>query len=124
MLGIALTLPSRRRCPARHRVLWPSLAFWPDACAGSREPSRDWLRDRPVRFPHLVEICGPPLQAGLSELIPIGGGPSGHELSALLGRSVRHYSSRRLLTVLRPCADSTGSWRAAIWQSPYRACNP
>src|SRR5580704_9019736 len=48
----------------------------------------------PVRFPHLVEICSPPLQAGLSELIPIGGAPLALELSALLGVCVRHYSSR------------------------------
>src|ERR1700722_19583770 len=68
----------------------------------------------PVRFPDLVEICSSPLQAGLSELIPIGGAPLALELSALLGVCVRHYSSRRLLTIPRHCDDSTGRWRAAI----------
>jgi hypothetical protein len=77
----------------------------------------------PVRFPHLVEICSPPLQAGLSELIPIGGAPLALELSAFLRVCVWHLSSRRLLTVPRHSDDSTGRWRAAIDFPAWRRRN-
>ena len=43
-----------------------------------------------VRLPEMIEICGSPLLAGLSELIPIGGAPLAVELSAFFGVFVRH----------------------------------
>jgi hypothetical protein len=46
-----------------------------------------------VRLPDLVGICSSPLQAVLSDFLPIGGAPFSDELLALPGVFVRHKTS-------------------------------